>query len=100
MKVKESKKSNVRLFSEIKPGTLFKYGDDYFIKVDGFLYRKRQTITNVKVSCGDAFPECEFNEWDEPVEAICVQTGKAERFRQLELVEALPDAFISLEDSD
>ena len=98
MKVKEDTKRNKKLFSEIKPGTLFKFGDKYFIKIADYVYRKRKTITNVKVSCCEAFPDFEINEWDETVEAICVENGIPYGFRSTELVEVFPDAFVSVEE--
>ena len=97
MKVKETKKQNKKLFSELKPGTLFKHGDMYFIKINDYIYRRRQMITNVKTSCCSCFPDFDVTEWDENVEAICVEDGKEWGFRQSELVEVFPDAFISLE---
>ena len=100
MKVKEDKKRNKKLFSELKPGTLFKSGDMYFIKINDYIYRRRQSITNVKVSCCGCFPECDIQEWDESIEAICVEDGKEWGFRQSEVVEVFPDAFICLEESD
>ena len=100
MKVKEDTKRNKKLFSELKPGTLFKHGDMYFIKINDYIYRRRQSIANVKVSCCGCNPEWEIQEWDESIEAICVEDGKEWGFRQSELVEVFPDAFICLEESD
>lgn len=39
MKIKENKKQNEKKISEIKPGTLFKYGDLYFIRTSDTVYR-------------------------------------------------------------
>ena len=98
MKVNEPKQKNKKLFSEIEPGTLFKSGDLYFIKIKDYVFRKNQSIRNVKVSCSNCFPEFDFNEWDESVEAICVENGKAWPFRQSELVEVFPKAVICLDE--
>lgn len=94
MKIKENKKQNKRLISEIKPGTLFKYGDSYYIRTSA-VYRRNETITGFTLCC-DSRPEFESNEWYEPIEAICVSDGKPMGFSYSELVEVFPDAFISV----
>lgn len=98
MKINELKQKNKKLFSEIEPGTLFKSGDSYFIKLADYVFRKRQSIANVKISTSDAFPDIEFNYWDDSVEAICVENGKAWPFRQSELIEVFPKAVICLDE--
>ena len=95
MNVKDNRKQNKRLISEIKPGTLFKYGDLYFIRTSNTVYRLNETITGFSLCC-DSRPEFEFNEWYEPIEAICVSDGKPMSFRYFELVEVFPDAFIAV----
>ena len=100
MKVKENSERNKKLFSELKPGTLFRHGDMYFIKINDCIYRRRKSITNVKVSGCGAWPEYDIEEWDENIEAICVEDGKEWGFRQSELVEVFPNAFICLEEPD
>lgn len=100
MKVKEDKKRNKKLFSELKPGTLFRHGDMYFIKINDYIYRRRKSIANVKISCCSAFPEYDINEWDENVGAICAEDGKERSFRQSELVEVFPNAVICLDEGE
>lgn len=97
MNVKENKKQNEKKISEIKPGTLFKYGDLYFIRTSAEVYRRRETITGCTLSC-NSYPEYNFNEWYESIEAICVSDGRPRSFRYCELVEVFPDAFISVGD--
>ena len=97
MNVKENKKQNEKKISEIKPGTLFKYGDSYFIRTSDTVYRRRETITGCTLSC-NSYPEYNYNEWYEPIEAICVSDGKPMGFRYCELVEVFPDAFIAVGD--
>ena len=96
MNVKENKKQNEKKISEIKPGTLFKYGDSYFIRTSN-LYRRNETITGFSLCCNSS-PELNYNEWYEPIEAICVLDGKPMGFRYCELVEVFPDAFIAVGD--
>ena len=93
MKVEE--KRNKRLISEIEPGTLFKFGDLYFIRVPDTVYCQKRSVVGVSLSC-DSRPEYEYNAWYDPIEAICVSDGKPGSFRYCELVEVFPDAFISL----
>lgn len=97
MNVKENKKQNEKKISEIKPGTLFKHSDLYFIRTSDTTYCRRTTVTGISLSC-DSCPEYNFNDWYEPIEAICVSNGLPRSFRYCELVEVFPDAFISVRD--
>lgn len=96
MKIKENKKQNEKKISEIEPGTLFKHGDLYFIRTSAEVYRLNRTVTGISISC-DSRPEYDFNDWYEPIEAICVSDGKPRSFRYCELVEVFPDAFVNVE---
>ncbi len=98
MNVKDNRKQDKKKISEIKPGTLFKYGDSYFIRTSDSVYRRRETLTGFSVCCCNSQPEYNFNEWYEPIEAICVSDGKPRGFVYCELVEVFPDAFISVGD--
>lgn len=97
MIVKENKKQNEKKISEIKPGTLFKYGNFYFIRTSDTVYRRNTTVTGISLCC-DSRPEYDFNDWYEPIEAICVSDGRPMSFRYGELVEVFPDAFIAVRD--
>ena len=97
MKIKENRKQGKRLISEIKPGTLFKYGNFYFIRTSDTVYRRNTTVTGMSLSC-DSCPEYNYTDWYEPIEAICVSDGGPRSFRYCELVEVFPDAFISVGD--
>lgn len=95
MKVKKNKKQNEKKISEIKPGTLFKHHDLYFIRTSSTVYYRHETVTGISLSC-DSCPEYNFNDWYEPIEAICVSDGAPCSFRYCEVVEVFPDAFISV----
>lgn len=95
MYVKENKKQNKKKISELNSGALFKCGDSYFIRTSAEVYRHRGTVTGVSLCC-DSCPEYEFNEYYEPINAICVSDGRPCCFRYSESVEVFPDAFISL----
>ena len=96
MNVKDNRKQNEKKISEIKPGTLFKYGDLYFIRTSSTVYCRHETVIGVSLSCNSR-PEYNYNEWYDPIEAICVSDGTPRGFiYNSELVEVFPDAFISL----
>lgn len=95
MKIKENKKQNEKKISEIKPGTLFKYGDLYFIRTSEEVCRRRNTVTGITTCCNSR-PEYDEVIWYESIEAICVSDGRPRSFRYDELVEVFPNAFISL----
>lgn len=97
MNVKDNRKQDKRLISEIKPGTLFKHGDSYFIRTSDTVYCQHKTVTNISLCC-DSLPEYNFNDWYEPIEAICVSDGRPRSFRYCELVEVFPKAVICLDE--
>ena len=97
MNVKDNRKQNKKKISEIKPGTLFKLGDLYFIRTDYSVYRERTNIVSMKC-CFDTTPEYEINNWYEHVNAISVLDGMPYSFSSNELVEVFPKAVICLDE--
>ena len=99
MNVKDNRKQDKKKLSEIKPGTLFKHGDLYFIRTSDTVYCRCTTVTGISLSCNSR-PEYNFNDWYEPIEAICVSNGLPRSFRYYELVEVFPKAVICLDEGE
>ena len=97
MNVKDNRKRDKKKISEIKPGTLFKLGDLYFIRTDYSVYRERTNIVGLKC-CVNTSAEYEFNNWYEPVNAISVLDGMPYSFSSKELIEVFPKAVICLDE--
>ena len=97
MNVKDNRKQDKKKISEIKPGTIFKHGDLYFIRTSDEVCRRRTTVTGISLCC-DSRPEYDEVIWYEAIEAICVSDGRPRSFRYCELVEVFPKAIICLDE--